>query len=112
MRKLTIMGAALVAALVLAAPASASSYLSKPEAKAATRQAVRVQYAGLGLHRISIRCHPQYGERYRPGWVYPRWACSWAATDYEGDIVFGKMRIVGAPGDRFTYKPVVGIHWL
>ena len=115
-RSLIIVVLAAVSAAGAIAPstASASKYLSKSAAKADARQMVRDLYRDdYGLYGVRVQCKPQYGVRYVTGYTYRRWVCYWQATDDQGDVAYGALRIVGAPGDGyFIWKVVVGIHWL
>lgn len=97
---------------ILAAPATANAdlFLSKQDAKRATRQVVRDRYGDEVQGAVYTVCDP-WKDTYDPAYDYKRWSCGWAAdSEYRGDVCSGQIRIVGrSGGGSFYYRITHGI---
>lgn len=78
MRRGLLVAAIVATALTAPQAAHAEYYMSKKQAVHATRNYL---HWTLGYHYTAAVCRPQYLEREKPGYVYHRWVCAWAAGD-------------------------------
>lgn len=108
-----IVGAAVVAAaLVAPASASASYSITQHQAEINALDAAETLYAGNDVTADDSWCHPQgvligeAGSRYRGR--YHRWSCFWTGTDGDYADVYGVLRITGHTGNRYGYLAVYG----
>lgn len=97
---------------VLAVPATANAdlYLSKQDAKRATRQVVRDRYANEVRGAVYTDCDP-WKATYDPAYDYRRWSCAWAAeSEYEDAVCGGLVRVIGhRNAGGFYYRITHGI---
>lgn len=69
--------AVMLGALAFPAAADAHYYMNAQQAVSTTRRFLH----GLGYHYSAAICHPQGLKAAKPGYIYHRWVCGWAAGD-------------------------------
>ena len=108
MRKLAIIGAALVALAIIPSVASASGYnLTQKQAQRDARTAAYDLYT-FGSDPVHTYCYPQGhrpsgGTPRYPGY-YHRWGCVWV-----GGGSYGLIRVAGNSDGDFSYRVILGM---
>jgi hypothetical protein len=99
----SIVGAAIVASALLAAPSAASAhyYMGKAEAANDAWDFATERY---GVVDPGIACRPQGADKPAPGYDYHRWVCGWYEEGCGGAVL-----ILGARShSRYYYRVLRG----
>jgi hypothetical protein len=98
---------ATVALLLVPSGAVASYYLTQKQAEHYARGQLHYE---AGYHYTVAVCHPQGLKKPRPGYVYHRWGCYWAAGDSRFSPSCRGVATVAGSSESNTYYWRVNFH--